>query len=98
MKIHAVFINNGATQYGIFPTKRTWGDSYIALCPTEADAERVLSCLTACEGIESPDAAIPELVKAAKAVIANWESGDLAGAVRSLDEALGQIENNTKGN
>jgi hypothetical protein len=33
-------------------------------------------------------AAAPELLEAAEQVIANWESGDLAAAVRNLDAAV----------
>jgi hypothetical protein len=33
-------------------------------------------------------AAAPDLLEAAEKVIASWESGDLAGAVRQLDAAI----------
>jgi hypothetical protein len=33
-------------------------------------------------------AAAPDLLEAAEQVVANWESGDLAGAVRGLDAAI----------
>ena len=37
-------------------------------------------------------AALPALLAAARNVVARWESGDLAGAVRELDSVLHDIE------
>jgi len=40
-------------------------------------------------------AAAPELYAAGRAVVASWERGDLAGAVRSLAAAIAKAEGGT---
>lgn len=44
------------------------------------------------DGCDETDARYKPLCKAARKVLANWDSGDLAAAVRELDVALRRVK------
>jgi hypothetical protein len=58
---------------------------YPASSGDAARMQRIVDCVNALQGIADPAG----LVDAARDVIASWDSGDLAGAVRDLAEAIG---------
>jgi len=67
-----------------------WLQNGELLCSWQSD-EQIPDEMPRLEGQE-PAGAIAELLTAARAVLANWEQGDLAGAVRGLDAAIAEAE------
>jgi hypothetical protein len=57
----------------------------IALCSCEGQDDEIPTEVTANALLI---AAAPDLLECAEAVLASWEKGDLAGAVRQLDAAV----------
>ena len=63
----------------------------VAACYGNTLQERQETCAQIVRAVNAERAA-PEMLEAGRAVIAAWESGDLAGAVRDLAAAIASAE------
>jgi hypothetical protein len=79
-------MNDEFKPWQLAPDHETYGDDAGKWVITAADGEHEIG--NAVYGTEAACIAAIELISAGKAVIGNWEHGDLAAAVRRLSAAL----------